>query len=162
MGIDESLNDPLMEKMLQRLFEQRKIAAVVRLWITAYATDSGQRVNVMGSSAKFVEAILGESVRRDRSHSTPDEDIVALLLSYFLSYDRLCLLTADVNRNTVGIWSILHTEVEPVLQELDPVSLGLLALCPRKGSKREDYCAAVEARLAARGPETGFEWAELG
>jgi hypothetical protein len=163
VGVDESLNDPMVESMLRRLAARGLIAGVAPLWSEPRIRPSGERFHVSGSAAKLVHKMDGGTSRRDPAFpSTADEVIVALLVTHFLSYDRLCLLTADVKRNVDGIWWIAHKEVGPALQQLEPFRLGLLALCQRPGSQRSDYCAAVETRLNTRGLEAGLEWLELG
>jgi hypothetical protein len=79
-------------------------------------------------------------------------------VSYFVTNDRLCLLTQNTRNDAAGLRWILQTEVAPALDALQPKRLGLLALVQKPGSPLSEYCGSVEHWLSTRDVEPGFRW----
>lgn len=161
VGIDEGMNNSRwVGPMLKRLIAANAICAAIPLWYQLRRRDSGELLTLVGSSGKTMREFFPthDIGRPVRGHSTPDEDVVALLTSEFLSRDRVCLLTQNKKRDCDGLRCILESEIAPVLESLEPKRLGLLVLCQTPGSSLKEYSAAVERILRDETIAPGFEW----
>ena len=129
IGVDEGLNnEEHVYSLLVRLIQKGTIIKSIGLWYHIWETWSGKKEMIYGSPSDFLKTIRGIS-RQLRGQSTPDEEVIALLTSEFLSSDRIVLLTQNKANNRDGLRWILEREVAPALEDMDPKRLGLLVLC---------------------------------
>lgn len=158
LGIDEGLNDKQhVEPMVRRLLARGIVSMATPLWWQFRVKRDGTRISFLGTPNR-VRPLNLDLGRHARGTSCPDEVVVAQLVAYFLNNDRLCLLTQNTKSDLAGLRWILETEVAPVLEELVPKRLGLLALVQKPGSRLEEYCALVERRLTTEEIQAGFRW----
>jgi len=159
IGVDEGLNDwRFVEPMLHRLVGSGAVHHSIPLWYQERKLISGQTFSTSGGEAIDHPAFSPST--GIQGYSWPDEQVVALMATEFLSHDRLCILTQNKKRNRDGLRWILEKEVAPALQEPDLRRLGLLVLCHHLPSQCsvEAYCHAVEAELRHSVIEPGYHW----
>jgi hypothetical protein len=159
LGIDEGLNDRQhVEPMTRRLVARGIVSMATPLWYQSRVLSDGTRINVLGSAIS-PSSLTPDTGRPSRpAVSWPDEGVVTQLVTYFLTNDRLCLLTHNTRNDLAGLRRILQTEVAPALDALQPKRLGLLALVQKPGSPLNEYCGSVEHWLATRDVEPGLRW----
>ena len=159
LGVDEGLNDKRhMRPMTRRLVENGVVSMATPLWYQARVLPDGQRINLLGGAVSISPLMPEIGHPPHPGSSWPDEGVVAHLVAYFLQCDRLCLLTQNARNDSNGLRRILEDEVGPMLDEMKPKQLGLLALVQRPRSRLNDYCISVEHWLTTKEVEPGFRW----
>lgn len=144
--------------MIRKLVASGVVSMATPLWYQTRILSDGTRTNPLGGNVCI--SSLTPDIGRPLlpGSSWPDEGVVAQLVTYFLVYDRLCLLTQNTKNDSAGLLRILQDEVGPVLDEMKPKRLGLLALVQKPGSRLNDYCISVEHWLTTKEIEPGFRW----
>lgn len=176
LGIDECVNSAeWISPMTLRLMEQGYVTEVTPLWYSTrpfaepQPDGAPQSISTLGafdraSAAERREAFiafglpaLGRHVRGEAA-SWPDEGIVSMLVCAFLRSERLCLLTGNAAQDADGLYKILHDEVKPAIESVEPMRLGLTVLVRHPDSKLPEYAGRVEAWFGANKVQPGFSW----
>jgi hypothetical protein len=178
LGIDECVNAPQwIAPLVTRLMEHGHVSEATPLWYSTrpFADEqpegAPQFINKPGvfdraSAAARREAFKQLGIPQTGRHRSgqdewPDEGVVSLMVCAFLRSERVCLLTGNVARGVDGLYRILHDEVAPALESIQPRRLGLTALVRRPGSTLAEYAQAVEAWFRGHNVQPGFLWAVL-
>jgi hypothetical protein len=175
LGIDECVNSPQwIEPLALKLMAQGHVTEATPLWYSQrpFAEEqpkgAPQFVSSLGGFDRasadsrreayraFGLSELGRPLRGERAW--PDEGVVSLLVCGFLRSERVCLLTGNTSQDADGLYRILHEEVGPALESIQPKRLGLTALVRRPGSTLSEYAQAVEAWFKTTTVQPGFLW----
>lgn len=160
LGIDECMNNEThIGSLCRRLISGNIVNSAIPLWYQQRQDSQGRCLMVLGSSlSPMPPQILPDTARAVRGFSWPDENVVTWLVAYFVSADRLCLLTQNSASDKGGLRRILDEEVGPALESLSPPRIGLLVLCKSAGTTLAEYAKAVEHRLRHGEVSPGYRW----
>lgn len=147
LGIDECLKRNEIFRLASDLTENNIIRASAPLWWERRTLSDGRELYAYGGvsqdNASQMVLLDGDVGKPIKYSSYDDSMIVDYLITHFLSYGRLVLLTENTKNNENGLRRLLDNQIHPILEEFNGGKLALVVLYRTGKTGIQDYCDYV-------------------
>lgn len=161
VGIDESSNRPEIFRLLDQLVTDGIVRQRQPLWNEQRMHKDGSVHYIVGGLSKlrsvghlFGSQELGPPIP---GISTKDADILDYLVTHFLGYGCVILLSEDTATGITGLRRPLREIFAPILVRPNNKMLSLAGIFKRGKTDIETYCASVDRLIRAGGFGAGYK-----
>lgn len=147
LGIDECLKRNEIFRLASDLTENNMIRSSAPLWWERRTRLDGSELYAYGGISKdnasqitLLDGDLGKPVKYS---SYDDSMIIDYLITHFLSYGKLVLLTENTKNNENGLRRLLDKQIHPMLEEFSGGKLALVVLYRTGKTDIQAYCDYV-------------------
>lgn len=160
VGIDESSNRVEIFQLVHELSERGVIRGGSGLWREQWKSPDGTLNYIYGGVASLkwsgMKGFIDEGSNRVKYTSDEDAVILDILVTYFLSYGRVVLLTEDISTNAKGLRRPLQEIFGPLLEKNHQGKLSLVVIFKKGKTSIDEYCARVTEILEKADFEFGY------
>ena len=161
VGYDECLNRKEIQTLVSDLCDRGLIRSHAPLWWEQRLRSDGSLLYSYGgvsrSNPTQMAALDGDAGVPVKYQSYEDRQVVDYLVTHFLSYGRLIVLTENTRNNDEGLRRILNEEVAPLLEASENKKFGLTVLFKRGKTQIHDYCVKVASLMETESFDLGYK-----
>jgi len=160
VGLDESANRPELHKLLTHLVESGAIRNYGALWTERRERSDGGIVHVYGGvssrNREGLRVTTGDLGKVIPHTSDKDTDILDLLVTHFLSFGRVVLISEDISNKVSGLRQPLRDVFKPLLETVTNKELCLVGLFKKGKTDPVHFREAVEEFLCSQEFQPGY------
>ncbi len=147
VGIDECFNRSEIKTLVAEILNKGLVRSTSALWWEQRLLADCSILYAYGGVSKndksqmvLLDGDVGKPIKYE---SYDDWQVVDYLITHFLSYGRIVLLTENTKNNQNGLRCILNEQIQPALAKHHNNKLSLTALFKRGKTNIDDYCSKV-------------------
>lgn len=145
VAVDECLNRSEIIRLVESLVGRGLVFIAGPIWHQIRVLANGTLVSTPGTPNRNSPLQVGRDIGKPLKHfSWSDLDVVQSLVAWLDTYNKVILLTENLNTDQKGLRNLLNKLVKPHVNNYHRNKLSFVVLYKKGKTNIDDYCRKVE------------------